>query len=202
MSFSFRLAGALGAWALSAALGSMMLSRYETTPSAERNAPADWPAESTIPRPSGATALLMFVHPECSCTRASLEELRWVMERSEGRARVFVLVLTKPALPRKVQETEIWRTATAIPGVTVLPDQKGAEARRFQCSNSGRVLYYGADGALLFAGGLTASRGHFGESAGRDTLIALLKGASPQCRNTPVFGCPLFDVCASTGTKP
>jgi hypothetical protein len=143
----------------------------------------------------------MFVHPECSCTRASLDELRWIMARSEGKAHAFVLVLAEAALPRKAQETELWKTAAAIPGVTVLPDRDGVEARRFECSNSGRVLYYGADGALLFAGGVTASRGHSGESDGREALAALLKGAAPQHTATPVFGCPLFDACETPAAK-
>ena len=49
----------------------------------------------------------------------------------------------------------------------------------------------------LFAGGITASRGHSGDNAGRSVLVALLHGAGPRpggpvARHTsPVFGCPL-----------
>jgi hypothetical protein len=187
---------------ISMALGLMMLLRYENTPGREGEAPQVWPAESAIPRQMGAPALLMFVHPECSCTRASLGELRWVMEQTEPRNRVFVLLLAEPGLPCKAQETEMWRTAAAIPGVTVLADQGGAEARRFQSSTSGRIVYYGEDGRLLFAGGITASRGHAGENAGRKSVAALLKGSAPMSTVTPVFGCPLFDVCPSASAKP
>jgi hypothetical protein len=199
---SFRLAGALGFWMISMALGLLMLLRYENTPSQEGDAPKLWPVESVIPRQTGAPALLMFVHPECPCTRASLGELRGVMEQTEARKRVFVLVLADPALPRKAQETDMWRTAAAIPGVTVLADEDGEEARRFRSSTSGRIVYYGGDGRLLFAGGITASRGHAGDNAGRKSLAALLAGSAPMSAVTPVFGCPLFDRCTSAAARP
>jgi hypothetical protein len=43
----------------------------------------------------------------------------------------------------------------------------------------------------LFAGGVTASRGHEGTSTGGDALAALLEGAPSTTASTPVFGCRL-----------
>jgi hypothetical protein len=45
---------------------------------------------------------------------------------------------------------------------------------------------------LIFSGGLTGSRGHAGDNAGRASVIALLDHGTPSRRSTSVFGCSLF----------
>ena len=58
-----------------------------------------------------------------------------------------------------------WRSAAAIPGVTVHVDHDGGEARRFGAETSGFVVLYDAHGELLFAGGITTGRGQAGDNA-------------------------------------
>jgi hypothetical protein len=82
--------------------------------------------------------------------------------------------------------------ASAIPGVTVMRDAEGAEARAFHGATSGDIMLYGAAGQLLFHGGITASRGQIGPSAGSQALAALLQGQPALQTRTPVFGCSLF----------
>jgi hypothetical protein len=53
------------------------------------------------------------------------------------------------------------------------------------------VVLYNAAGALLFSGGITAARGHEGDNAGREMVLAHL-AANDAGRRAPVFGCPLF----------
>ena len=53
---------------------------------------------------------------------------------------------------RDWERGELWRIASAIPGVHVMADPAGAEAHRFAVSTSGDTLLYGAEGALLFHG--------------------------------------------------
>jgi hypothetical protein len=87
--------------------------------------------------------------------------------------------------------TDLWRSANSIPGVQVLEDPEGALARRFGASTSGQTLLYNAGGRLVFNGGITAARGHSGDNNGRQAIVALLQGASPEQNITPVFGCSL-----------
>jgi hypothetical protein len=68
----------------------------------------------------------------------------------------------------------------------------GSLARQLGAETSGYVALYDANGRLLFSGGITRSRGHEGESAGRRTICALLAGEVVADPKTPVFGCPLF----------
>lgn len=103
------------------------------------------------------------------------------------------------------EQTDSWRMAAALPGVTVVRDDSGREALRFGAATSGQTLLYDADGALLFSGGITAARGHAGDNAGRSELVSLLnREQSARARTlnpeqshrdaTSVFGCPLFGI--------
>ena len=104
-----------------------------------------------------------------------------------------VVIFTKPAdVDDNWVETDLWRSAEAIPGVTVLRDDSGVEARRFRALTSGDVMLYGRDGRLLFHGGITDARGHAGDNEGRTALAGLIEGKPGNRTTTPVFGCGLF----------
>ena len=51
---------------------------------------------------------------------------------------------------------------------------------------------YDAEGVLQFAGGITGSRSHAGDNAGRRSLVALMSDGAPERAATSVYGCPLF----------
>lgn len=70
-------------------------------------------------------------------------------------------------------------------------DPDGVEARRFGAETSGHTLLFGADGHLLFSGGITASRGHSGDNDGENAIVALLNHQIPALTRTLVFGCSL-----------
>jgi hypothetical protein len=76
--------------------------------------------------------------------------------------------------------------------VSVRIDEAGREAARFGATTSGHVLLYDRGGRLRFSGGITASRGHVGDNAGRAALLGLLIHGETERERTPVFGCPLF----------
>ena len=69
------LAAVLVVWACAVAVGIVLMTRYDSTQGATASAPATWPRSSSIiPARFGAT-VVMFVHPDCPCTRASRAEL-------------------------------------------------------------------------------------------------------------------------------
>jgi hypothetical protein len=51
-------------------------------------------------------------------------------------------------------------------------------------------MLFDASGALRYAGGITMSRGHEGDSAGSNALARILAGEQ-QAGRFPAFGCPL-----------
>ena len=122
--------------------GTIELARYSNTPGNDGPAPPAWPANSQIPFDAKRPTLVMFVHPHCPCTRASLGELEVLMARVPGRVSAHVVVLKPVGTATNWEKTDLWSTASSIPGVTVYVDIAGVEARRFHAETSGQTLLY------------------------------------------------------------
>ena len=180
-------------WLLAVAVGLSIVFDYEGSPGAAATAPPRWPTDSRIYRAPERATLVMLAHPHCPCTRASIRELDLLKARADGRVMTYVLFLKPPGFPDAWEETDLWRSAAAIPGVTALSDEAGDEARRFGAATSGQAILDDTDGHLLFSGGITASRGHSGDNAGRSAIMTLLGEGQAAQAETLVFGCPLFN---------
>jgi hypothetical protein len=151
--------------------------------------PEQWPARSAVARDAGVPTLLVFAHPQCPCTRASVSELARLMVRAKQPLRVNVLVYQPSSAPLEWAQSDIWRSAAAIPGVRVSADTDGIESKRFGVSVSGHTLVYDLQGSLLFSGGITAARGHEGDNDGRLAIESFLTNQAMTVSRTPVFGC-------------
>ena len=179
-------------WIVAVAVGSRILLNYETAPGRSGAVAQSWPG-SRIQRTPGRATLVMLAHPHCPCTRASVGELAQIMAQVQGRVAAYVLFLKPEGSSNDWGNTDLWRSAAAIPGVTVLPDGDGEEARRFGVETSGHTLLFDTTGRLLFSGGITGSRGHSGDNAGRSAIVSLLSNQPAERAQTFVFGCSLLD---------
>jgi len=119
-----------------------------------------WPAETTIKPLKYRPRLLVFVHPQCPCSGATIHELALVMARCQNRVDADVLFLAPSSATRDWVQSGLWRDAAAIPGVRAAADKNSVEAERFGALTSGQSLLYDARDRLLFRGGITPSRGH------------------------------------------
>ena len=135
--------------------------------------------------------LLLFAHPHCACTRASLSELAGLMARYGDRLDAWVLFAAPEGTGEDFSRTDLWSSAARIPGVQVLRDDRALEAERFGIATSGTVALYDARGKLLFHGGITPARGHEGDSFGRERIVSLLTTGKSDRADAPVFGCAL-----------
>jgi hypothetical protein len=171
--------------------GMHLLWRYKSTPGAAAAAPAGWPAGTRLVRAEHGPTLLMFAHPRCSCTGASLAELSRLVAGQRGLFHAKVLF----ALPEGVADdwlrSDTVQRARQLTGVEVRIDAGGFEAQQFGSATSGQVLLYDSAGRLLFSGGITGSRGHEGDNLGRARVAALIRGAAPDRPVSPVFGCAI-----------
>jgi hypothetical protein len=188
--------GTAAAWVLATACSFTQLWNYEAAAGLPAQAPVDWPVGVTMPRSTDRPTLVMLLHPKCPCSRASVGELAKLMTRCHGKLSALVLVLRPADEAKGWEQTDLWRTAASIPGVIVKADDDGSESRRFGGKTSGQAMLYSPEGHLLFAGGITESRGHSGDNAGRSLIEALVNHEidpnSAQRASTPVYGCPLF----------
>ena len=180
------------AWLLMIGAGLGFLWNYESTPGMAAAAPVRWPADSRLRRASDRATLVMLAHPHCPCTRASIGELARVMTQAQGRVTAYVLFIKPANFSEGWEQTDLWTSAAAIPGVSVVQDDEGIEASRFHAATSGQTMLYDKEGRLLFSGGMTGARGHEGDNAGRTAIVSLLTTNEALQSETPVFGCPIF----------
>jgi hypothetical protein len=188
------IAAAVALWVPAVAFGIHVLWRYSTAAGRPAAPPLNWPA-SAIPRQPGRPTLLLFAHPQCPCTRASLGELAIIMAHAGGQLDAQVFFYAPAHEAGAWARTALWQSASAIPGVRVFEDRAALAAQRFGTFTSGQTLLYDSQGRLLFNGGITAFRGHSGDNEGRGAVSALLRGEASGPVRLPVvsrvFGCSL-----------
>ena len=190
-----------GVWLAVIGLCMGLIERYTAAPGDAGTPPGQWPAASRIPLDPQRPTLVLFAHPQCPCTEATMGELNQLMSRVPGRVSAQVWFLKPENTAAGWTNTSLWRAAAAIPGVTVHEDRAGFEAGLFHAQTSGQTLLYGPDGRLMFQGGITIARGHAGDNPGRSALADLVTGQLTNRVQTPVYGCSLFDKqCRAPGS--
>ena len=172
VSSASRIALLVGAWVLLVCVGFAWLIRYKTTPGeVDGRPPQSWPAESRVRPQPGRANLLLFAHPRCACTHATVSELARLMPMVADRVSVTVVVVRPSGVDAEWDDTELVRRIATIPGARVEQDDDGVEAHRFHAVVSGMTVLYDATATLRFAGGITSSRGHEGDSFGRRRIL-------------------------------
>ena len=189
---TFRLGILAAVWLGVVGTGMVLMAAYKGTPGAAAPSPVRWPADSTLERDQARPTLVVFLHPRCPCSRASLGELEILMTQLHGRVEAQVAFIQPAGTPDDWVESDLWTKAAHLPGVTVSRDRGGVEAARFHVRTSGEALLYAAGGELLYEGGITIARGHAGDNPGRSAIAALVNGEAANASRGPVFGCPMF----------
>lgn len=193
IKFKGSIALGTAVWLLAVGVGIVALGAYSNAVGRSGKAPQRWPADCGLGRMKGQSALVLIAHPRCPCTRATLGELDKLLAQNRHPLQIHVLFVLPLGMAQDWVETDLWRTAMQLPGVEVHRDPGGVKARRFGALTSGQVLLYDRGGRLEFHGGITSSRGHAGDNAGRAAILALLaEEPSAPLLSTPVFGCALF----------
>jgi len=115
------------------------------------------------------------------------------MAGAKGKLIAYVAFYKPADVADNWETTDLWNSASEIPDVSVLTDENGVLAASFNAATSGQAVLYDQQGALLFAGGITAGRGHSGDNFGRAAIVSLLNEHAGGQVEGPVFGCPIFD---------
>lgn len=191
-------------WLVLTGAGFLFLLAYESKPNGNGQSKSStglmWPSASKIERSKNGSTLLMFIHPKCPCTAASLTELSILMSRADSaNLKTYAVFLRPRGADATWRKTSHWLRASAIPGVTVLADEGGREAKLFDAKTSGETLLFDRSGRLAFAGGITGGRGHEGDNQGLSAVLAILERTDKRCTSTNVFGCSLENPLALKG---
>jgi hypothetical protein len=183
----------LAVWGMAVLGGTIGMIAYSNSPGPSGDPPGRWPAGSQIPFDTDKFTLLMFVHPHCPCSRASLGELEVLLSQCPRQLSTHVVFVKPKGTITNWEKTDLWRDAMSIPGVKASSDIAGVEASRFHAETSGQVLLYDRNGTLRFQGGITLGRGHAGDNPGRSDIEEIVRNGRPDGGKTPVYGCSLFD---------
>ena len=176
--------------------GFRALMQYESKAGAAASPTSQWLAGVPFELDPALPTLVLFAHPRCPCTRATLGELDRILAHSDGRLRTHVVFYSDPALGPDWHHSDLWDQAAGMDGVEVHEDPHGELAQRFGALTSGQVFLYAPGGALIFQGGITAGRGRAGDSNGSRDVLALIQDPTAEPAACAVFGCAL------TSTQP
>jgi hypothetical protein len=171
--------------------GLTLLMSHETIAGAQAPAPTVAPHIANI-RFDGKPVVIMFAHPKCQCTEASLTELQNIYMAVGSKAEYYVFFVRPSDEPVGWEHTRIWNEAASLPYVTVQVDPDCALAKQLGAETSGHTICYDALGHLTYTGGITLGRAHTGRNPGEDSVIEALLGQPRTITHSAVFGCALY----------
>lgn len=181
----------LTVWATLLAGGFWKLFTYANTPGASAQTNRQWPAESFLARDLSTSTLVIFAHPRCPCSAATVGELERLLPHIQGKVKTFVVFVKPKSKSLEWARESLWNRVKAIPGIQTLLDENGIEAARFGARTSGQTLLYDLKGNLVFRGGITPERGHMGDSEGRNAILQFIETGVITQSTASVFGCSL-----------
>ena len=195
------LIAVLACWMSAIVLGKVVVLDEASKPGLRR------PAVEILPEPErtrsiGRTTLVMFAHPLCPCTPASLTRVGELLAAAPASVEATVFFDIPDGVTAAWEHGESERIAESIPRLRVVADPNGDTARRFGVSTSGGVLIFDPEGRRIFQGGLTARRGDPSENAASDAALACLRGRTGEPDDWPVFGCSLFGETEPSSPSP
>jgi len=184
------LAGLVWAGAIVGGFGMLIHEGYTPVPATSPG--SQFPRSTGLALDAKRPTLLLFAHPQCPCTRATLHELNELLADTAGKVDATMVFVLPPGAPHGFEQGPLWKAASGIPGLRRVIDAGGRMAESFHVIGSGHVLLFDPSGKLLFSGGITGSRGHEGDNAGRDAVESLVLTGKANLNRTPVFGCQLL----------
>lgn len=169
------------------------LSSFVRAPGEPANASLHWDQHSGLQFDPSKNNLFVFIHPKCSCSKATLWDLETLLSKVENKVAVTVIFDWPTGKSEAWYKGSIWKLANSLKNVRIFVDHDSRERTRFQVKTSGQALYYSKAGELIFSGGLTPMRGHVGDSIGQEMILGHVQSNSILTRSTAVFGCSLQD---------
>ena len=181
---------ALGAWLCCCAAATAWVTIYSHTPNDAGAAQPKLADGGLIQLDQARPTVVMFVHPRCPCTQASVEGLARLQRKFQDRFALRVVFNVPRGMAPDWHQSTLWDSVGRLPDCERLVDMGGHITNQAGAETSGTVALYEPDGRLVFWGGVTASRGHAGDSPGSDALASYFKD-KPFPVQTDIFGCQM-----------
>ncbi len=164
------------------------MSNYMFKESVESQAPSVFPANNWVKLNTRKNNLVLFLHPHCPCSFATVNELKRVLARTDVDLSVVFIDLDKSY---DLSRQELFKQVSQIKAAKIIIDKNNVMTKAFKVYTSGTILAYNKDGGLIFQGGITAGRGEEGDNLAKNKLVQSLK--CQKMSQAQVFGCSLLD---------
>ncbi len=148
--------------------------------------PNRFPSVNRVALNNNKPTVLVFVHPLCPCTPATISQLETITTAAH-----ITVIQSGPAVGLNKPDTSHRSTQDHRLG-RQMSDASGELSRAFGAMTSGHVVAYSPEGELLFSGGVTPGRAMTGPSKGLTELREALQSHRRVSTSTDVFGCSIF----------
>ena len=166
-------------WFLALGLGFHNILAWEATPGpGSQKRPA-------LELAKGRPALVVVLHSMCPCSLGTVANLHYLTP-AQSRKIDVTLVVTGP----HCRTSAVAVQACLVPRAHIRFLTEGQVIAKYGALTSGQAYLFDQSGALVFAGGLTDSRGCQGQSRGMKAVTDTIAG-KPCVKALPVFGCPV-----------
>lgn len=185
------LALALGIWgaSLATAWSRLYSHAYQATETG-RGVPR-WPQGTLLGETASRFRIVVFVHPFCPCTAATVRELDESLTRIPDDVTIDAIAVTAGFSPEELLRSRTLEALRRMPRVRLHSDPEGHERALFGAVVSGETFGFDPHGRRVFHGGVTPGRGHQGDADGQRELEDLAAGRRQAPAEAPVFGCRL-----------
>ncbi len=172
-------------------IGHTILFEYELTAGPLSDSKRIFPNRSSVQLTHSRQNLILFLHPACPCSAATVDEFRELMREGEKDSIGTVVFFMPHDKESDWSVMPIISSVKRIPNVSPLYDADGSQAELFGATTSGHIFLYDGRGILRFSGGITGARGHTGDNQYFELAKKTILCKSPKFTTTPVFGCSL-----------
>lgn len=194
MTRNFKAIVLLGLWLSGCAICIGVLMVYSNTPGQQGEVAQILAPDSEIQLDTQRPTLVMYAHPHCPCTEASVEELTRLQARLKGKFLTCVVfyVPEDGINEESWREDGMWDDVQRLTDTVVLADPGGKLAKQAGAEISGTVGLYAPDRRLLYFGGITPARGHAGDNVGTFAIQDYFNELAFDGRGA-AYGCQIAD---------
>ena len=138
--------------------------------------------------------LVLFIHPRCPCTKATIRSLERIYHRMPQRPKLVVYAFYPQDRGESWAESALTDYVTAFADAALIPDRNGDACLRYGVTTSGHLMLFDRHDRLVFSGGITPGRAHEGDCISSKDLLKKCRNESSVAApsNWPVYGCPII----------
>ena len=139
---------------------------------------------------ASADKLFVFLHPGCTCSEASLDELKKIFVNLSEFPETHFIFSVPSAMNFDLENTRLWKQAHDLGFGVFHVDVDSKLSRTLNLNTSGIVLYFINEKLSYWC--ITAARSHRGDNLGASSLLKIIQDKNTDLAIFPSFGCALY----------